>query len=445
MGNPFRKVIGFITTSGSSRTISIIVILIIAAAIPLTVIVSQKQQETRQRAAVYHNDCTAYGCNGPSLTVTWPRNNAYGGFASNYYVWLIDPNLSGASSLVAATPATGDVTSWTFAPSCGGNTHCTQFNVWGNYTYTVKVYLTVAPCCNNAPWYTTSVTTGACVGGFCQGGPTATPTFTPTPTSAGTACCPQDCGGGPCSLSCNGQCYSIGACTDPNELGCTGWTCGPNGPVCPPKITPTTPPTPTVNPTLTPSVTPTGVPGDTQLQLSLGLDGLGATGDNTNPGASSGSNKNPRHPTRNATVEILSGVGNALATQSGTVKYDGQTGLYVETIDMGAGISSGNYIVKVKSDGYLRRQIPGIQSIKGGQLNTLPQIRLVAGDINGDNMINIADYNILISCSTFSPDNQALCNQNTKYQQLSDLDDDGVVDQNDYNLFLIEFSVQNGD
>src|SRR3989344_1673855 len=208
---------------------------------------------------------------------------------------------------------------------------------------------------------------------------------------------------------------------------------------------PTSTPTPTIgSPTLTPTLTPTIPAGNTVFAATIGLDAIGTTGDNTTPSDSSGSNKNPKRPTRNIKVEVSDGGGNPVANKSGTIIYSAERGKFTGSIDMGT-LASGNYNLKVKSDGYLKRLIPGIQTITLGQTYNVPPVNLVTGDINNDNAINILDSSILISCSIFSTDNQDLCNSNAQYSVLSDLEDNGVIDQLDYNLFLRELSVQNVD
>ena len=223
--------------------------------------------------------------------------------------------------------------------------------------------------------------------------------------------------------------------------------------------TPTTPPGATATPTPTRTVTPTPTPtptipaGNTVFALTIGLDGLGSTGDNANPGNSSGSNKNPKRPSRNIKIEVFDGRGNPVANKFGTLAYQTGSGKFTGNVDMG-NLASGNYNVKVKSDGYLRKLVPGIQNVTFpsetiGRTYNVPAVNLVAGDINGDNAINILDYNILISCSVFSTDNHGACNgariSNSQYAVLSDLDDNGAVNQFDYNLFIRELSVQNGE
>ncbi|MFH1187129.1 MAG: hypothetical protein V1697_03065, partial [Candidatus Levyibacteriota bacterium] len=128
------------------------------------------------------------------------------------------------------------------------------------------------------------------------------------------------------------------------------------------------------------------------------------------------------------------------------LSFASSTGRFTGSVNLGT-FASDDYTVKIKSEGYLRRLIPGIQSLKQGS-NTMTQVNLVTGDINNDNAINILDYNILISCSSFTSigsRNPALCNSNANFKILSDLYDDGTIDHFDYNLFLREYSVQNGD
>ena len=72
----------------------------------------------------------------------------------------------------------------------------------------------------------------------------------------------------------------------------------------------------------------------------------------------------------------------------------------------------------------------------------MPAVHLVTGDIKIDNALNILDYNILIGCySDFAP--AVSCTADLKEE--ADLTDDGQVNQFDYNLFLRDLSVQNGD
>jgi hypothetical protein len=215
--------------------------------------------------------------------------------------------------------------------------------------------------------------------------------------------------------------------------------------VATPTLTPTSTPTLTPTPTVTPSPTPP--PQDTIFSLTIGLDGIGSTGDNANPNSSSGSNKNPLHATRNIVLQLYDANNVLVLEKTGSITYDPTSGKFTGTVNVGHDpLLSGDYTVKVKSDGYLSKAIPGIQHLVTTNTveNVTPlPVNLVAGDIYSDNALNIQDYNILISCSIFSTDS-TLCSSNSVYQTLSDLDDNGTIDQFDYNLFVREYSVQNG-
>jgi hypothetical protein len=199
--------------------------------------------------------------------------------------------------------------------------------------------------------------------------------------------------------------------------------------------------------------------GNTYLSLVVGLDGLGTTGDNQNPEDKNcsnakdkincGSNKNPNNSTREATAEFFA-IDNSIiiSTFSGQVNYTtGATnsGKFTGAIDVMSQLSdtnklpNGTYIVKIKSPGYLKRQLPGTVTITSGQVNILPAIRLVTGNVNQDASLDITDYTVLMSCSDLSQDNKASCKLNTNYPLRSDLDDNGVIDQIDYTLLMREW------
>lgn len=200
----------------------------------------------------------------------------------------------------------------------------------------------------------------------------------------------------------------------------------------------------TVQPTATPVLTlvPTVPTSGTRLSLTLFLHGIGNSGDNANPDNYNLSNKDPRHPVRNVTVELYN-TANALAGSGiGTVSYNEATGNFTGVITLPDTIAQGQYLVKVKSPLHLKKLIPGIQTITVDANQTMAPITLVAGDTNNDNRLNIIDYNSIIGCYS---DLQAAvaCTDELKIQ--TDLNDDSAVNQIDYNLFLREITVQNGD
>ncbi len=208
--------------------------------------------------------------------------------------------------------------------------------------------------------------------------------------------------------------------------------------------------TATPSATLVPQPTITG----TSVTFTLFMHGVGAAGDNPNPTGNSLSNKNPVHPQRNLKVEVFNTDNQIVASASAPVTYDSETGTFVGKMGLGD-IASGNYNIKVQTDRYLRRLVPGIQQIQKDQENPLPETQLVAGDSNGDNFLNVIDYNAMLDCGYGELNPLPIADANSKFNTQEckahtpvenvDIDDNGVVNSFDYNLFLRELSVQNGD
>ena len=227
----------------------------------------------------------------------------------------------------------------------------------------------------------------------------------------------------------NNACVAVQACGN-NSGGCTsaGGSCGDNA------------------------------GGDpTKLSFVIGLDTIGTTGTNT-VSLSKESNKNPKHPQRTLKVEVLDNSNQKVEEVEADINYvAGESaqnyGKFIGTATLSDDFNTGNYIVKVKVDGRLKKQIPGIQRLEAGKINSMDPVNLIAGDIDNDNKIGMLDYGILISCSIFARTEQAkaLCSENESFKLLSDLNDDGDneetpnVDQLDYGYFIQEFSGQAGD
>jgi hypothetical protein len=191
------------------------------------------------------------------------------------------------------------------------------------------------------------------------------------------------------------------------------------------------------NPTTSPTVTV--APGNTAVSLNLLLHGIGKGGDSANP--NSGGNPSPRRTQRNVTVEVYNSQNQLILTKQGNVSFGAANGNFTGQVDLGTTIATGVYSVKVKTTQFLNTLVPGIQSLTQGTVNQLPATVLVNGDIDGNNTLNILDYNILMGCySDFEPAKS--CTAANK--SLSDLDDDGDVNQYDYNLFLREITNRAG-
>jgi hypothetical protein len=209
-----------------------------------------------------------------------------------------------------------------------------------------------------------------------------------------------------------------------------------------PTAVPTNTPTPTKAPTSTP--VPTPLPTDTVLNFqSVLLHGIGNGGDNTNP--TSAGNPSPVRTTRQLSVELIDASGNSLPTVTGNVTYRSNSSQrdFVGNVILPTSVSTGSYLVKVKSPQFLKKQVVGIITITKGAVTNIAKIALTTGDIDNNNTLTISDYNILIDCySDLLPAKN--CADPAK-KISADLSDDGNVNANDYNLFLRELSVVSGD
>lgn len=183
-------------------------------------------------------------------------------------------------------------------------------------------------------------------------------------------------------------------------------------------------------PTTPPIVTqPPPVAGDTQLVFNLTLSGIQA-------------GRSLVTSVRNIQVELFNDAGNLVNTKvvSNILQYASSTGKFTATVNMGA-VSGGNYTVKVKTDRYLKKRTPGIVVVpKDGATITIPETTLIVGDTSGDNKVDIQDYNIIIGCFGDKA-STASCTNKT----LADLDDNGSVDEVDYNVFVRSLAIQTGD
>lgn len=203
------------------------------------------------------------------------------------------------------------------------------------------------------------------------------------------------------------------------------------------------------------TLTPQPTAESTIVSLTVLLHGIGAAGDNPNPSGNTLSNKNPLHPQRDLDFVIYDSNNQLVATKKGSLLFDADDGTFLATVDLGTAFPTGKYIIKIKSDRYLRKLIPGIHDINNLENNELPEIDLVAGDINGDNLLNVLDYNAFLDCGYGELAPLPLADPNATYNTQEcqahtpaiyvDIDDNGIINSSDYNLFLRELSVQNGD
>lgn len=199
--------------------------------------------------------------------------------------------------------------------------------------------------------------------------------------------------------------------------------------------TPTVTGSSTPNPTTTasPSSAPSGsilsptlgpVTADMLISVSVKINGIG-----------SGGNVNPLHKTRKVTVYIY-GVGTQPVTSgTGYLSYDGSN-YFTGVIHLGK-LNQGPYFVKIVSDNTLQVLVkPEFQNLLINKTNIIPPVTLYQGDMNGDNVIDLDDYNLVLPCFQSLP---------TCSNMSLDFNDDGVINILDYNLFLQSFETLHGD
>lgn len=171
----------------------------------------------------------------------------------------------------------------------------------------------------------------------------------------------------------------------------------------------------------------------TIILLNICLHGIGNCGDNVV--ALGTGNLNPRHPNRQVKVDILSTDNKLLKSATGEIVYSPASSRFTGSINL-TDARSGSYNIKISVPGFLSKFIPTPQSLIVNESNTFPLVSLVTGNIDNNNLLDMEDYKLLMRC--FGKTNPCSASQ----QQASDLNDDGVVDGVDYNLFMREIANQ---
>ena len=443
-----KKVLSFISSASQSRTTAVLGLLIILAAIPLTVMVAQKQQELRQHAAGLGESCTSnFGCDtgtscidglcqssgnfGPTTT-TIPfevGNTQHCGIYSPC-VWIIDPKTGTTYIIPNRTDPniTGPVAAF-FCPA-GGN--CTSMGVYQSGVYTPNPTFPTTPTAQPTPT-TSNPTTGetTCTDSANQAKMTCA-------AQQGITCKCTNNVNGTENFDCNDAVASLrGTSACVSKLAAV-YVCGsvpPNPAIANAIATSICQATPTQTPTPTATPTPP-LPG---INFSIGLDGIGSVGDSVNPNVTANPTgapspfKNPSKQTIQAFIHIADNKVDVAPKISTTLTYDTSFGggKYKGTTSTPSSVT-GAHDIRIEVPGHLIKSA-GIQTLSAGQTISI-SANLIAGDVNGDNVIDGQDYNILISC--FS---NKTCDAANK--TLSDLNSDGVVDGVDYNLLLREWSV----
>lgn len=181
-----------------------------------------------------------------------------------------------------------------------------------------------------------------------------------------------------------------------------------------------------------PSITP--YPGATILSFTIQLDGIGSAGDNTNPSQSSLSNQFPFLVSQPLWITLFNSSNNISDFESGTLAYNDSTGMFYSSIIFRSSLPTGDYKMNIKTAAHLQKTIATIHIISG-ITTQVPTIRFVAGDVLGNNVLDLLSYNAILNCVTNS-----VCD--FSIYENTDLNADGTHDESDLNLFLREFKSQ---
>ncbi len=171
---------------------------------------------------------------------------------------------------------------------------------------------------------------------------------------------------------------------------------------------------------------------DKKISFTVYLHGIGNGGDNKNASPSASQPPIPVHTSRQITFSFFLDETTPIVTKNTIMTYDITNGNFTGSIDA-HDVKTGNYTLTIKEKGFLEKTISYTRNSE--EDNTIPPVYLVNGDINNDNKLDIMDYQILMSCFDNITDT-ASCTDKTA----ADLNDDGMVNELDYNLFLRELS-----
>ena len=187
-------------------------------------------------------------------------------------------------------------------------------------------------------------------------------------------------------------------------------------------------------------------PRGANLNITIGADGLGTT-----KRIPIGGNKNPDPDSTNLDVFLYNASDNTRAFEVNTTftyNPDPEKEKLTGTVTLPSGFPNGIYNLYVIGPQYKLAQLPGSITLDGGDKTVEnDNFNLIAGDVNKEgesyNNIDIMDYNLLLSCSIYSQDSKA-CDKNSNYKEYSDLNYDGIVNEDDFTLWLKEVGNQEG-
>jgi hypothetical protein len=146
-------------------------------------------------------------------------------------------------------------------------------------------------------------------------------------------------------------------------------------------------------------------------------------------------------------VQVVGEANTVVSTVDVAARYDATRKAYIANALVH--LEPGTYLVKVKLSNTLRRTQVGLFTVTSTTTSvTIPRIVTMIGDVDGNNRVDLNDYNILYGCySVLGPPKSCSAQYlpGAGGEPTTDLDDDGDVDQGDLNLILRKFQNLLGD
>lgn len=174
--------------------------------------------------------------------------------------------------------------------------------------------------------------------------------------------------------------------------------------------------------------TATPVPSPATLAISVFLPGIGTT-------LGFGQTASPTQSAHPATVSIFDSSNNPGQKLTVPLTYDATSLSFKGSATItNIASASGAYDIKIKLDNTLTKDAGTVQLTQGQSSSA--SATLISGDVNGDNSLDLQDYNALLTCYGNSN-----CGQNTNL----DLNLDGQVDELDLNIFYNALAKRTGD
>ena len=164
------------------------------------------------------------------------------------------------------------------------------------------------------------------------------------------------------------------------------------------------------------------------------------------PGYTANASFTPNHLDRSITVQVVDGANAVIRTVQITARFDSGKKAYLANVPVN--LDPGTYLVKVRLSNTLTQAQPGFFSVTATTtLVAVPRIVTLIGDVDGNNRVDLADYDLLVGCySDFAPPKSCSADRipSPGNQPSVDLNDDGKVNAIDINLILRLFNNQHG-